>query len=82
MDQPLVQTADHDMLVRLETKVDIFISSQNDHEIRLRIMEKQAESRDGISKGMSTSWRWLLVGVGLLISVSNLLTPYLVSAHN
>lgn len=38
-------------LARIETKLDMFVSGHNDHEVRIRALEKA---------------RWILVGAGTL----------------
>lgn len=43
----VMQQADHDTLVRLETKMDNFLTTASDHEIRLRGLEKSDESNKG-----------------------------------
>lgn len=47
--QPAVDTAtsDHDSLVRIETKLNVFITSQADHEARIRVLEKVAQEDTG-----------------------------------
>lgn len=38
---------DHDLLIRIETKVDAFLAAQVDHETRLRIVEADREQIQG-----------------------------------
>jgi hypothetical protein len=33
-------TSDHDLLVRIDTKLDIYTARQNDHETRIRRLEQ------------------------------------------
>lgn len=44
--------SDHDLLIRLETKVDNFIGAQTDHEIRLRLVEANREQMEGAIKSL------------------------------
>ena len=47
INQPVSRTEDHDLLVRLDTKMDYVISNDADKERRLRSLER---------------WRWMLMG--------------------
>lgn len=38
---------DHDLLIRVETKVDAFIKAQTDHELRIRVLEASREQLEG-----------------------------------
>jgi nitrogen fixation/metabolism regulation signal transduction histidine kinase len=43
---------DHDLLIRVETKVDAFINAQSDHELRLRVLEASREKLEGNFQGV------------------------------
>jgi hypothetical protein len=40
-------SADHDLLIRIETKVDSFLAASSDHEVRLRGVEADREQLQG-----------------------------------
>lgn len=64
---PSVDTnTDHDLLIRLEAKVDAFIKSQNDHEARLRIIESEREQLIGSIRAL----RWISGFLGLLAGLA------------
>lgn len=48
-------TSDHDLLVELRTLVSQFISSQNDHERRIRVLEE---------------WKWKVIGEAAAVSAA------------
>lgn len=64
-----LSNTDHDLLVRLDTKVDGFISSQVDHETRLRVVEKLTEQGIGSHKGSATTWNWISTSLLVLAAV-------------
>lgn len=39
--------SDHDLLIRLDTKVDQFINNQADHEARLRVLKSNQDEMHG-----------------------------------
>lgn len=63
-----LQRQDHDALIRVETKIDSFISAQADHEARIRIVESNNDKLQGTIRGL----RWAL-GIGL--SLAGLVEP-------
>lgn len=82
--QPPAQasSSDHDLLVRLDEKVNTIIQSQqteqkvkDNYEIRLRAVEKVQETTTGESKGKTSTRDVLLVIVGLIITFGN---PFLI----
>lgn len=42
--------ADHDLLVRMDTKLDVLIAQGKDHEERLRVVEKTVTEHSGVIK--------------------------------
>lgn len=64
--------SDHDLLIALTVKVDSFISRQDDHEMRLRLVEKDLESE--IGKRQANRHYFNALTVGLLV-VAGLLEP-------
>lgn len=72
-----MQMEDHSLLIRLETKVDSFITSQNDHEVRLRTLEKDAEGRDGSLRAL----KWLVGALGTLAAIIEPLVAWYVGTH-
>ena len=59
--------SDHDLLLRIDTKMDLVISCQGDHEIRLRALERWQWKATGITAGVSAligSVMGVLIGKG------------------
>lgn len=72
MNDQQMQQSDHDLLVTLVAKVDAFIAgqmaAQNDHEVRIRALEKNDISAQGsqtAKRETSNTTKWL---VGTLIA--------------
>lgn len=77
-EQEKLQRADHDTLVRVEGKLDSLSTSlmslQNDHEARLRIMEKDErvrviEQRLDSTEGIVKGFRWALAVVTAIVGI-------------
>jgi len=62
-----MQREDHDALIRVEAKIDNFISSQADHEVRLRSLENTF----GTIKGLKWS-------IGIIGTILVLATPFII----
>ncbi len=62
-----LSNTDHDLLVRLDTKVDGFIAAQTDHETRLRVLEKLTEQENGSHKGKNSTWNWITISILIVI---------------
>ena len=83
-EQDKLQRADHDALVRVETKIDAFITSQADHETRLRLIESNTGgAKELISRvdkletknGLKSTLMW----VGLASSaILNIIAVYVI----
>lgn len=76
MDTPAT-TTDHDSIVRIETKMDVFIAAQNDHEVRLRVLEKANQEDTGAKDTQRNSKAVIIAeiaaGAGLLTALASLL---------
>lgn len=66
-----LQRADHDVLTRVEAKIDSFISGQADHETRIRLLEGDGDRLAGTVKGL----RWSIAAMGAVIG---LIEPFII----
>lgn len=73
-----LSNTDHDLLVRLDTKVDGFIASQVDHETRLRVLEKLTEQENGSHKSKNSTWNWITVGILVTVGVAQTIIAFFV----
>lgn len=75
--EPQMQQSDHDLLVTLVAKVDAFIAgqmtSQNDHEARIRVLEQSKTTFDGgavARREMSGTVKWVIATLIAVLSLS------------
>jgi hypothetical protein len=77
-EQDKLQRADHDTLVRVESKLDSLSASvstiQTDHETRLRLIEKDErvrmiEQRLDSTEGIVKGFRWALAVVTAVVGI-------------
>jgi hypothetical protein len=61
---PLI--SDHDLLIRLDAKLDQFIHAQDDHEARLRVVES---TRDQLNGSIRTL-KGIISFIGLLAAIA------------
>lgn len=73
-----MQMEDHSLLIRLESKVDTFITSQLDHETRLRVLESESKRWEGGIKAL----RWLVAILGLIATLVEPLIAWYVGTHH
>lgn len=68
----IIPMTDHDLLIGLTVKVDSFIARQDDHEIRLRLIEKALDGQAGQEAGHKGIFNVLTV---VLLVIAGLLEP-------
>lgn len=75
---PQSSTSDHDLLVRLDEKINNILQSQQQSqqsnekwEQRLRAVEQAQESSGGETKGKATTRDILFAVIGIVVAVSN-----------
>ena len=84
---------DHDLLIRLDTKVDSLTQeirhyntstgdTLKDHEGRLRSLENAQEINKGTQSGTASNRRTLLEVLGTAAAVLTALATYLVASHH
>lgn len=85
---PQASSADHDLLVRLDEKVNTIIAAQQDdrktrdaHELRLRALEKVQETGTGESKGKASLRDVLFAIIGIVVAISNPLVILWIAQH-
>ena len=54
---------DHDLLVRIDAKLDVVTRNQTDHETRLRMLEANTHTDHDARISKLEKWIWLATGV-------------------